>query len=184
MAIRHQLRPYQVEVGRAVLESVLSGKGLTFSVELARQGGKNELSAQLEVLLLTLFMGLGGNAIKCAPTFKPQTIISMMRLKERLNDAGFSGFWIPEHGYIVRLGKARQIFLSADNSANVVGATAHILLEVDESQDVSKEKYTKEFQTLFAYSWWGCLFLHRSCRHRRLVSSALTPQRCSATAGQ
>jgi len=150
MAIRHQLRPYQVEVGRAVLESVLSGKGLTFSVELARQGGKNELSAQLEVLLLTLFMGLGGNAIKCAATFKPQTIISMMRLKERLNDAGFSGFWIPEHGYIVRLGKARQIFLSADNSANVVGATAHILLEVDESQDVSKEKYTKEFKPMGA----------------------------------
>lgn len=150
MAIRHKLRPYQVEVGKAILDSVLSGKGLTFSVELARQGGKNELSAQLEVLLLTLFMGLGGNAIKCAPTFKPQTIISMMRLKERLNDAGFSGFWVPEHGYIVRLGKARQIFLSADDSSNVVGATAHILLEVDESQDVSKEKFTKEFKPMGA----------------------------------
>jgi hypothetical protein len=150
MAIRHKLRPYQIEVGKAILDSVFSGRGLTFSVELARQGGKNELSAQLEVLLLTLFMGLGGNAIKCAPTFKPQTIISMMRLKERLNDAGFSGFWLPEHGYIVRLGKARQIFLSADSSANVVGATAHILLEVDESQDVSKEKYTKEFKPMGA----------------------------------
>ena len=150
MAIRHKLRLYQIEIGRSVLDSVLSGKGLTFSVELARQGGKNELSAQLEVLLLTLFMGLGGNGIKCAPTFKPQTIISMMRLKERLNDAGFSGFWVPEHGYIVRLGKARQVFLSADGSSNVVGATAHILLEIDESQDVSKEKYAKEFKPMGA----------------------------------
>ena len=150
MAIRHKLRLYQIEIGRAVLDSVLSGKGLTFSVELARQGGKNELSAQLEVLLLTLFMGLGGNGIKCAPTFKPQTIISMMRLKERLNDAGFAGFWVPEHGYIVRLGKARQVFLSADSSSNVVGATAHILLEIDESQDVSKEKYAKEFKPMGA----------------------------------
>ena len=144
------MRPYQLEVGRAVLDSVLAGKGLTFSVEIARQGGKNELSAQLGVLLLTLFMGNGGNLVKCAPTFKPQTIISMMRLKERLNDAGYAKFWVPEYGYIVRLGEARQLFLSADDSSNVVGATAHILLEVDESQDVAKEKFTKEFKPMGA----------------------------------
>ena len=146
--IKERLRPYQKEVGRAILDSVLSGKGLTFSVEIARQGGKNELSAQLEVLLLTLFMAQGGNLVKCSPTFKPQTVVSMMRLKERLNDAGYSGFWVPELGYMVRLGRARQIFLSADNSSHVVGTTAHILLEVDESQDVSKEKYTKEFRPM------------------------------------
>jgi hypothetical protein len=76
----------------------------------------------------------------------------MTRLKDRLNDAGYGGFWLPEHGYIVRLGKARQIFLSADEEANVVGATAHILLEVDESQDVSREKFSKEFWSQFANS--------------------------------
>ena len=146
--IKERLRPYQIEVGRAILDSVWHRKGLTFSVEIARQGGKNELSAQLEVLLLTLFMAKGGNLVKCSPTFKPQTVVSMMRLKERLNDAGYSGFWVSELGYMVRLGRARQIFLSADNSSHVVGTTAHILLEVDESQDVSKEKYTKEFRPM------------------------------------
>jgi hypothetical protein len=50
----------------------------------------------------------------------------------------------------VRLGNARAIFLSADESANVVGNTAHILLEIDESQDVSREKYTKEFKPMGA----------------------------------
>jgi len=144
------LRPYQVEVASAVADSVLNRKGLTFSVEIARQGGKNELSAQLEVLLLTLFVARGGNAIKCSPTFKPQTVISMMRLKERLNEWGYAGVWRTEMNYILRLGNARQIFLSADESANVVGNTAHILLEVDESQDVSKEKYTKEFRPMGA----------------------------------
>ncbi|MEE8471355.1 MAG: hypothetical protein V3S51_08500 [Dehalococcoidia bacterium] len=139
-----------MEVARAVVDSILSRKGLTFSVEIARQGGKNELSAQLEVLLLTLFIAKGGNAIKCSPTFKPQTVISMMRLEERLNDWGYSGIWGTERGYIVRLGKARQIFLSADESANVVGNTAHLLLEIDESQDVSKDKYTKEFKPMGA----------------------------------
>ena len=90
------------------------------------------------------------NLVKCAPTFKPQTIISMMRLKDRLNDAGFSGIWGAELGYIIRLGSARAIFLSADESANVVGNTAHLLLEIDESQDISKEKYSKEFKPMGA----------------------------------
>ena len=145
-----QLRPYQKEVALAILDSIFGKKGLTFSVEIARQGGKNELSAQLELLLLTLYMAEPQNLVKCSPTFKPQTVISMMRLKDRLNDAGFDGIWTSELGYIIRLGNARAVFLSADESANVVGNTAHILLEIDESQDVSKEKYTKEFKPMGA----------------------------------
>ncbi len=146
----NRLRPYQREVALAILNSVFSKKGLTFSVEMARQGGKNELSAQLELLLLTLYMTQPQNLVKCSPTFKPQTVISMIRLRDRLNDAGFSGIWVPELGYIIRLGNARAIFLSADETANVVGNTAHILLEIDEAQDVSKEKYTKEFKPMGA----------------------------------
>ena len=145
-----RLRPYQNEIARAVLESVFGRKGLTFSVEIARQGGKNELSAQLELLLLTLYMTEPWNLIKCSPTFKPQTVISMMRLKDRLNDAGFAGIWTTELGYIIRLVNARAIFLSADESANVVGNTAHLLLEIDESQDVNKEKYTRDFKPMGA----------------------------------
>ena len=145
-----ELRPYQREVASAILDSVFGRKGLTFSVEIARQGGKNELSAQIELLLLTLYMGEAQSLVKCSPTFRPQTVISMTRLKDRLNDAGFDGLWVTELGYIIRLGNARAVFLSADESANVVGHTAHILLEIDESQDVSKEKYTKEFKPMGA----------------------------------
>ena len=143
-----KLRPYQQEVARAVVDSIQNYKGLTLSVEIARQGGKNELSAHLEVLLLTLYMAQGGNLIKCSPTFKPQTVISMQRLKERLDDFGFDGIYHTEMGYIIVLGSARQIFLSAEPAASVVGHTADILLEIDESQDVSKEKYTKEFRPM------------------------------------
>ncbi|MFQ5874691.1 MAG: hypothetical protein ACE5JL_12970, partial [Dehalococcoidia bacterium] len=150
MPIKHRLRPYQAEIGRAVLDSVLNKKGLTFSVVIARQGGKNELSAQLEVLLLTLFMRIGGNAVKASPTFKPQTINSILRLKERLDDAGYDGIWVSEMSYMVRLGRARQMFFSADSSSHVVGATAHILLEMDESQNIPKEKYNKEFKPMGA----------------------------------
>ena len=133
-----KLRPYQLEVARAVMDSVQKGKGLTFSVEIARQGGKNELSAHLEVLLLTLYMARGGNLIKCSPTFKPQTIISIERLKERLDEFGFEGIYRTQMGYIIQMGNARAIFLSAEGSSSVVGHSADIALEVDESQDVSK----------------------------------------------
>ena len=146
----NRLRPYQRDVALAILDSVFQRRGLTFSVEMARQGGKNELSAQLELLLLALYMAEPQNIIKCSPTFKPQTVISMMRLKDRLNDVGFGGLWVAELGYIIRLGNARVVFLSADESANVVGNTAHLLLEIDEAQDVSKEKYTKEFKPMGA----------------------------------
>jgi len=143
-----KLRPYQQEVVRAVIDSIQLSRGLTISVEIARQGGKNELSAHLEVLLMTLFMSQGGNLIKCSPTFKPQTIISMQRLKERLSEFGFDGIYHTEMGYIIILGAVRAAFLSAEESSSVVGHTADILLEIDESQDVSKEKYTKEFRPM------------------------------------
>ena len=144
------LRPYQSEIARAVWDSYFAGTGLTFCVEIARQGGKNELSAYLEVQMLIYSAFQPKNLVKCSPTFNPQTLISMRRLKDRLNDARFDGVWVAESGYIIRLGDARAIFLSADESANVVGHTAHLLLEIDESQDVSKEKYTKEFKPMGA----------------------------------
>ena len=125
------LRPYQQEVATAIFDSIVNCKGLTFSVEIARQGGKNELSAHIEVLLLTLCIGKGGTSIKCSPTFKPQTLISMNRLKDRLDEFGYEGIWQAEYGYILRLGAARQVFLSADETSNVVGHTADILLEVE-----------------------------------------------------
>jgi hypothetical protein len=117
-------------------------------VEIARQGGKNELSAQLELALLVSYMATGGSIVKCSPTFKPQTIISIQRLKERLDDFCLDNFYHLEMGYIIVVGMARVVFLSAEESSSVVGHTADLLLEIDESQDVSPEKYTKEFRPM------------------------------------
>jgi hypothetical protein len=142
------LRPYQQQIVLPVLESVYDKHGLTFTVEIARQGGKNEISASLETLILTRFSHLNRNLIKCSPTFKPQTLISIQRLKDKLNASGLAGSWISEMGYIIRLNSARIIFLSADASSNVVGNTAHLLLEVDEAQDVNEDKFSKEFKPM------------------------------------
>jgi hypothetical protein len=144
-----QLRPYQIEAGRAILESVLYGRGLSFSVEMARQGGKNELSAQLEALLLSLNLGRDADAVKCAASFDPQGRISLRRLWSRLLEAGLRAPVVAvEAGHVVRVGRARAVFLSAEPEANVVGHTAHLLLEVDEAQDVDEEKFDREFRPM------------------------------------
>jgi hypothetical protein len=112
---------------------------------MSRQAGKNELSAQLEAYLLNLFQRKGGQIVKASPTFKPQTINSIMRLVDRLDNAWNRGQWRRREGYIVQLGRARALFFSADPSSQVVGATADILLEGDEAQDIRADKWTKDF---------------------------------------
>ncbi len=147
-----ELRPYQLAIAWAVCRSAVGRRGLTFTVEIARQGGKNEVSAQLGILLLSLAnaWAIGTKLVKAAPTFSPQTLVSLRRLRDRLNDAGFGKGWQLEGGNIVRVGRAQQTFLSAEPSANVVGATADVLLEMDEAQDVDAEKFFKEFRPMGA----------------------------------
>lgn len=146
----HQLYPYQTEIAAAVIDSVNRNLGLTFSVEIARQGGKNELSAWLEMNLLLLFQDEAYNLVKCAPTFRPQAVISLRRLRDLLDDGGLGGSYRIENGHILRLGRARVIFLSAAETANVVGNTAHLLLEIDEAQDVDIDKFNRDFKPMAA----------------------------------
>jgi hypothetical protein len=145
---KQRLRPYQVEAGRAILDSARHGRGLSFSVEIARQGGKNELSAQLEALLLTLHAARDIDGVKCAPTFEPQGRISLRRLWSRLLEAGLAPVAAVEAGHIVRVGHARMLFISAEREANVVGHSAQLLLEVDEAQDVDEEKFDRDFRPM------------------------------------
>jgi hypothetical protein len=66
-----ELRPYQVEIARAIVRSVVEGRGLTFSVKVSRQGGKNEVSALIEAYLLLKSRETGGEIVKTAPTLEP-----------------------------------------------------------------------------------------------------------------
>ena len=143
------LRPYQREAGRAIVESVLGKRGHSISIEIARQGGKNELSAQIEMLLLTLAFERNVDAVKCAPTFRPQLRISMRRLWTRVMQSGLKRVARTEPNALV-IGSARLLFLSAEAGANVVGHTAGLMLEVDEAQDVDIEKFDRDFRPMAA----------------------------------
>jgi len=151
MSVVHSLpvlRPYQEDVVRAVRESIRAHAGRTFSVMVARQGGKNELSAQLELMLLLAHARQEADAVKCAPTFMPQARVSLRRLWSRLASLALVPAPVLEQGFIIRLGRARQVFLSAEPGANVAGHTCHTLLEVDEAQDVDAEKFDKDFRPM------------------------------------
>jgi hypothetical protein len=145
-----ELRSYQREPGRAIVDSVVNGRGLSFTVVMARQAGKNELSAQVELFLLAKNARRSIDGIKCAPTFRPQAQISLRRLWRRIAEAGLEPLAAREDGHAVRFGQARQLFLSAEPSASVVGHTASLLLEVDEAQDVEREKFDREFRPMAA----------------------------------
>ena len=149
--VRRPLRSYQLEPATAIIESVLCRRGDTFAVVMSRQAGKNELSAQLEAYLMNLFQQVrGASIVKAAPTYKPQTINSKMRLRDCLDNAWNRDFVHGDEGWIVRLGDCRVFFFSAQPGANVVGATASVLLECDEAQDVDPDKWSKDLAPMAA----------------------------------
>jgi hypothetical protein len=150
LVVGRPLRGYQLEPAQAILDSVLKGRGLSFAVVFSRQAGKNELSAQLEAYLLNLFRRKGGFIVKAAPTYQPQLINSKLRLEETLDNPWNRAHVRSRQGYMIFLDRAACLFLSADPSARVVGATASILLECDEAQDVNEEKWEVEFTPMAA----------------------------------
>ena len=78
------LYPYQELMADTILDSVLTGKGATFTCMLSRQSGKNETSAIIEAYLL--FCMESGTMVKAAPTFKPQVLTSRLRLLSMLDN--------------------------------------------------------------------------------------------------
>jgi len=145
------LRDYQREAGRAIIDSVRQRRGDSITVEVARQGGKNELSAQVELTLLVLAAARGLEAVKCAPTLRPQLQISIRRLW-RCVTAWRLGADARIHDAEIAIGGSRIHFLSAERNANVVGHTASLLLEADEAQDIDIDKFDREFRPMAAAS--------------------------------
>lgn len=175
--MRRPLREYQLEVARAVLQSVVNNSGHTFAVMMSRQAGKNETAAQIEAQLLNVFCRAGGQIVKASPTFKPQTINSILRLEKCLDNPWNAGAWRRRGGYIMELGKARALFFSAEPGANVVGATADVLLEADEAQDIEPGKWHKDFspmaastnatRVMWGTAWTSDTLLARTIAHLR-----------------
>ena len=169
-----KLRNYQKEVCEAVVDSVLNCRGLNFVVMFPRQSGKNELQAQIETYLLVLFSEMNGEMVKISPTWKPQSLNAMRRLERILSQNILTRtLWKKENGYIYRIGSARIYFLSGNPEANIVGATASTLLEVDEAQDVQIGKFDRDVLPMAASTnattvFWGTAWTSKTLLAREL----------------
>ncbi len=173
------LRPYQIEPAKAIVDSVIHQRGLSFVVMFPRQSGKNELQANLEAYLLTIFCHQSADMVKVSPTWKPQSVNAMHRLERLLKHGVITQtLWEKESGYIYRIGKARISFFSGEPQAHIVGATASTLLEVDEAQDVQIAKYDKEIAPMAASTnatrvFWGTAWTSQTLLARELRAARL-----------
>ena len=147
------LRAYQLPFADYILEAAAGHRNEQIVVELPRQSGKNEASAQIEVAILARMAMLGGEVVKTAPTWSPQIVNSMRRLEARSATAvkrlPFLKFRRRE-GYIYECRRAALAFLSGAPEAKVLGATASLLLEVDEAQDLEQRKFDRDFSPMRA----------------------------------
>jgi hypothetical protein len=182
--LKLHLRHYQQkEVAQAIVQSVLSKAGDTIVVLFPRQSGKNELQAQVETYLLTLFFESNAEMVKISPTWKPQSLNAMRRLERVLNrNAITESLWKKESGYIYRVGSSRISFLSGSPETSIVGATASILLEVDEAQDVLISKFDKDIAPMAASTnatrvFWGTAWTSRTLLARELHAAREAEQR-------
>ena len=168
------LREYQKVVAKAISDAVLHQQGYSFVVMFPRQSGKNELQAQLEAFFLLRFRHIGGELVKISPTWKPQSQNAMRRLQRVLNQHSLlEKVWQKDSGYRFSVGRASITFLSGSPEANIVGATASTLLQVDEAQDISLEKYDKEIAPMAASTnatrvFWGTAWTEDTLLAREL----------------
>jgi hypothetical protein len=82
-------------------------------------------------------------------------------------------YWSKESGYIYRVGTCRIYFFSGQPRSNIVGATANLLLEVDEAQDVLPAKFDKDIAPMAASTnatrvFWGTAWTSRTLLAREL----------------
>jgi hypothetical protein len=129
------LHRYQVTPANAVIDSCLHAHGHEFLWVFPRQSGKDETIAQLVTFLLTLFHRVEAYIIHVYPTSQ-QITTGATRLENRLKNR-FLGedAWGKTKPVRMGLGKAQCAFFSGHPQAKAEGATANLLLIINEVQD-------------------------------------------------
>ena len=200
------LRTYQAEALRTIYDAVVFRRGGKFAVTFPRQSGKNETQAQLEAAVMAASLYRGGSIIKIMPTEKNQGRVSTERVIRALSFSGAAmgsmgdpyggNFSDPAPAMVPNIwtravkhnrngifyGSTTLRCLSASPNAAIVGATADLLLEVDEAQMVTAEKYDREAAPMAASTnavrvFWGTAWddqtlLSRETRLGRLNEEA------------
>jgi hypothetical protein len=159
LVIQVPLRGYQIGPADAVIDSCVRGKGLEFLWVFPRQSGKDEAVAQLCAFLLSLFHRVEGGIVHIYPT-SGQLATGVTRLEHRLDNAWFGGRWWSKSKPTRRgLGLAQVAFFSGHPMARAEGATANVLLIVNEAQDQVEAVVERRFTPMRASTNATALFV-------------------------
>ena len=173
-----RLRGYQRLAAQAVLDSIRNHRGLSIVIVFARQSGKDELAANLKAYLLARFAHRDASIVEVNPTYKPQTLNAISRLEDRLDGNLITRMhWRKRRDFTRLLGRARVTFLSGEATANIVGATASLLLIVNEAQDIRPAVYDKKLAPMAASTNATRLFMGTSWTSRTLLARELRSAR-------
>ena len=178
--IRHtsgiRLRPYQAAPIARLQDSILNLYGDTLIIVFPRQSGKDEFLIQLMAYLLNFYSEFPLSMVAVNPTYKPQTLNALLRFDQVLARNPLTSSRWRKHGDFMRLvGQSRISFLSGDSKSNVVGATASLLLIINEAQDISPALYQRKFIPMAASTnatrllagtlWTSSTLLSQEIRH-------------------
>jgi len=177
-----RLRPYQLHPARAIVESVIQGRGDQFAIVFSRQAGKDELLAQLIAMLLLRYSQRGGAIVVAAPTYRPQAALSRDRLRDRLLANPLTApMTRVREGYTIAVERATARFVSAAPGANARGQTASLLLVANEAQDIDPDVWDAVFDPMAASTnattvfmgtvWSATTLLARQMRHLRALEA-------------
>ena len=159
LVVQIALRQYQTGPADAVIDSCLHGRGLEFLWVFPRQSGKDEAVAQLVAFLLTLFQRTEAGIVHVYPTGQ-QTSTGVQRLERRLDNLWTEGRWWQKSKPTRRgLGLAECAFFSGHPAAKAEGATANLLLIVNEAQDQDESIIERRFTPMRASTNATALFV-------------------------
>jgi hypothetical protein len=145
------LRPYQREPLERIMQSIGNHLGDTLIIVFPRQSGKDEFLINLKVYLLHFYAPLPVGIVEVNPTYKPQTLAAVERFDRALaNNLLTRHKWRKRGDFMRFIDKVWVSFLSGDKQANTVGASASLLLIINEAQDIMPDVYLKNFEPMTA----------------------------------
>jgi hypothetical protein len=159
VVIGYPLRDYQLGPVDAVVDSCLHKRGLEFLWVFPRQSGKDEAIGQLCAYLLALFQRVEAGVVHVYPS-SSQISTGTTRLDYRLDNI-FSGGrqWSGRKPIRRGLGKAQVAFFSGNPQAKSEGATANLLLIINEVQDQHEPTIERRFTPMRASANATALFV-------------------------
>ena len=104
--------PYQREIANAVARDLLSERGSAFTVEMPLGAGVSELASQLEMLVMSINVNVGGTLLRVTPA-EPASVKE--RLTAYLREGALKGLWSAERSDVVRLGCAQVRYVAPKN---------------------------------------------------------------------